>query len=471
MRLSVHRYILAPTILAAHGFLLLPALLARPPKSEVPTPSLVTRLHPQWAIPFGILAFLVIHAVRWLAGGFPLPQDRRRRALASRIEWGLLFLLGVFEELWRWVLVRVLVELEGGRGGYAGTTAGLSRPGNMRGLAETDAEPRRLGIWEGVYLMCWTWSLVEAAVLTSGLVCMVLHLAPVQCVEEDTPPELLESFFNSDRSSPSSAGKPKSFFTDLFIRPRSHSIRTSSSSSSEDEGDRDQGRVAVSDPSSDGDDEDSSSSSSNASLTGYRSADSTRAHSPTRPLLGGSTFPAPPHSSHGSFSLPSPGGVSPNNNGVYLPSTPSLNSSPRRSSTLFRLPSFRRNSSTHHEHSPTIYTIPLRTLPSIYPVFWRLTSLFAHIAYGLLYAWFPTLILSLPRSGNKNGSRHMHLEWWTLIVLLVIALCKGNSTAFWFRGTAVRLGVAWVTGASLIAAVLVWLVGLALWGIVDGPWD
>src|SRR5579859_4074423 len=105
MRPSSHHYLLPPLILFIHAVLLLPPLLWRPPTPDstallrrlIGAPP--ARLWPQYAVPLGVLAFAVIQAIRVLASGFPLPHERRRRHLAARIEWGLLFALGVIEEV------------------------------------------------------------------------------------------------------------------------------------------------------------------------------------------------------------------------------------------------------------------------------------------------------------------------------------------------------------------------------------
>ena len=71
-------------------------------------------------------------------------------------------MLGVIEEVWRWGLVRLLVQLEGGKGGYAGSLNGFSLVLNEE--TPKDETPSKPEIWGGVYLMCWTWSLIESIV-------------------------------------------------------------------------------------------------------------------------------------------------------------------------------------------------------------------------------------------------------------------------------------------------------------------
>ncbi|RPB02585.1 hypothetical protein L873DRAFT_1673129 [Choiromyces venosus 120613-1] len=68
--------------------------------------------------------------------------------------------MGVVEEVLRWGLVRFLVGLEGGTGGYRGQPAysllEWISGGNTEGGGRTCPS-----IWEGVYFMGWTWSFVE----------------------------------------------------------------------------------------------------------------------------------------------------------------------------------------------------------------------------------------------------------------------------------------------------------------------
>lgn len=105
----------------------------------------------------------MVYALKQFAGKVPLPKDPRRKRLAQGIELGVLFSMGVVEEVLRWGLVRILVGLEGGAGGYRGqaTCSVLEwiAGGNAGGGGRTCPS-----IWEGVYFMGWIWSFVECMV-------------------------------------------------------------------------------------------------------------------------------------------------------------------------------------------------------------------------------------------------------------------------------------------------------------------
>jgi hypothetical protein len=174
MKSRVHKFILPPLVLGLHGLLLLPLFLA-PPDERLQRPPeflwshvrgngdedrepLLRRLHPRFSIPLGILGFVGVHVLKQLAGKVPLPQDPRRARLAANIERAVLFSLGVAEELWRWALVRVLIKLLGGQGGFRGR-------GELWDFdVESPEDTKYPNIWEAVYLMGWFWSLLEAAV-------------------------------------------------------------------------------------------------------------------------------------------------------------------------------------------------------------------------------------------------------------------------------------------------------------------
>lgn len=166
MRRSFHRYVLPLLLILLHLLVAVPALIPSQSRSDdnsrrSPLPQ---RLHPHYAIPFGIGGFLVSHIVRVGASHFPLPRQRRLRQIARRLEWILLFLLGVTEEFWRWTMVRIVLHLEGGKGGYAGSMNGLSTGGEggpQNPITKAD-------LWGGIYLMSWTWCLVESLVRPSS---------------------------------------------------------------------------------------------------------------------------------------------------------------------------------------------------------------------------------------------------------------------------------------------------------------
>ncbi|KAF8473374.1 hypothetical protein BDZ91DRAFT_790136 [Kalaharituber pfeilii] len=99
--------------------------------------------------------------IKQLAVKIPLPKDPRRKQLADGIEWTILFLVGFFEEAWRWMIVRFLVAVAGGDGGYGtGPWAKVvnSEPASL--LIDTPNNPDK--IWKEVYFMGWVWCLFEA---------------------------------------------------------------------------------------------------------------------------------------------------------------------------------------------------------------------------------------------------------------------------------------------------------------------
>ena len=163
--------------------LLLPLVLAPPPLDgrpddpAAPPPDrapererLLVRLHAKQSAPLALLGFVGVHVLRQLAGAVPLPRDPRRLRLAARIEWSVLFALGVVEELWRWAIARLLIRLLGGKGGFRGRGElwDLASAGRLfgvrRGGSALAANTKYPSIWEAVYAMGWTWSLVETAV-------------------------------------------------------------------------------------------------------------------------------------------------------------------------------------------------------------------------------------------------------------------------------------------------------------------
>lgn len=177
MKPSTHRYVLPPVLLGIHAVLLLPLILSptrlRPPHfpefGEHPRPVHPTntkywdygsRLYLQYSIPLGIIGIVGVYVSKQLAGNVPLPKDERRKRLAQMIEWGVLFGMGVIEEVWRWGLVRLLVSFEGGHGGFRG---GEPFEDSLEKFwAGVSLEPPSL--WEGLYLMGWMWSVVECLV-------------------------------------------------------------------------------------------------------------------------------------------------------------------------------------------------------------------------------------------------------------------------------------------------------------------
>ncbi|CAZ83588.1 unnamed protein product [Tuber melanosporum] len=93
--------------------------------------------------------------------------------------------MGVVEEVLRWGLVRVLVGLEGGAGGYRGQAvcslsdwiAGANTGGGGRTCPS---------IWEGVYFMGWIWSFVEC--MFSWRTLRPLHHSSTSCSSTTASP-------------------------------------------------------------------------------------------------------------------------------------------------------------------------------------------------------------------------------------------------------------------------------------------
>ncbi|KAI9843916.1 MAG: hypothetical protein M1838_002412 [Thelocarpon superellum] len=113
--------------------------------------------------------------------------------------------------------------------------------------------------------------------------------------------------------------------------------------------------------------------------------------------------------------------------------------------------------------SKSIFSVRLESLHPLYPIVWRMTSLLTHVAYGLLYALFPSIVLRA-----RNG---LQLEWFSLGLLLLLALVKGSSTVFWFGGRVARWGMAQITTLCLSTALVTWWFALVAWGIIEVPWD
>jgi hypothetical protein len=181
MKRSVHRLVLPPVLIGIHLLLLLPLFLAPPLESLGPSPGLSSddrephyrRVHPKHSVPLGILGFVGVHVLKQLAGKIPLPKDPRRMQLAARIEKVVLFSLGIVEELWRWGMVRLLIRIEGGKGGFRGRGELWDLAfGSWDGGAADDygiggeMNTKYPTIWEAVYFMGWTWSVVETSVCT-----------------------------------------------------------------------------------------------------------------------------------------------------------------------------------------------------------------------------------------------------------------------------------------------------------------
>ncbi|KAI9816140.1 MAG: hypothetical protein M1832_005147 [Thelocarpon impressellum] len=497
MRPSLHHHVLPPVFLAIHVVIAIPALLpvARPAPDDAPAaaaPTLWQRLHPAFAVPVGVLAFAVIHAVRLLASRSPLPQHRRRRRLAARLERALLFLLGVVEEVWRWLLVRLIVQLEGGKGGYAGSMNGLSNGGDASRPLLLSSGPSREEIWGGVYLMCWTWSFVESIYAWKSIWPPPPDApgrpplagrtgSDRRSVADGATPRPRSMGYGSFRaaaakldghadseaepsgsprpanrgsgSSRSSAGRTPTSFADLFSNrrepgsPRAAPILA------------DQDRPVISDNSSDGDDEDSDADgspvlSSRASLSEAEAGDGHE----ERPLLGGPAAPAA-FRQHPILAPRSPAGDSPRSS-PRNPSSPAL-PSPRLLEAAPGRATLRRTSS--YGATASIFTLPLNTLHPLFPIIWRLTSLLTHLGYGLLYAWFPTLLLPV--------HHRLRIEWWSVGLLLLVSAVKGASTVLWFGGTVARWGVGRITALGLGAGMVTWLVAMGVWGIISIPWD
>jgi len=151
-----HRIILPPILLVIHGILLIPLFLPISPHgNELSIEGLP--LHLQYSIPLGVIGFVVVMVTKQLAVKIPLPKDPRKKWLAEGLEWTVLFLVGFLEEVWRWGMVRILVNLEGGDGGY----------GTVSWMRPISASGGRL--WKGVYFMGWVWCCIESGVCMSSL--------------------------------------------------------------------------------------------------------------------------------------------------------------------------------------------------------------------------------------------------------------------------------------------------------------
>jgi len=157
-----HRIILPPILLIIHSILLIPLFLPISPHgNDLSIEGLP--LHLQYSIPLGVIGFVVVMVTKQLAVKIPLPKDPRKKRLAEGLEWAVLFLVGFLEEVWRWGVVRILVKLEGGDGGY-GTVSWIQM---IRAKAEDmvafgNASGGRL--WKGVYFMGWIWCCIESGV-------------------------------------------------------------------------------------------------------------------------------------------------------------------------------------------------------------------------------------------------------------------------------------------------------------------
>ena len=161
MRQIIHRYILPPYYLVLHIVLLVPLFLPNKTDPLEPELPLLRRLSVKYAVPLGVLLYFVVASIRNIAGHFPLPQGQNRRVLAARLEWAILFAVGFVEEALRWVVVKVLVYIAGGEGGFGGMGKFSHQDSNWVGTRSVEVKS---GIWEGVYLMCWIWSLLELPV-------------------------------------------------------------------------------------------------------------------------------------------------------------------------------------------------------------------------------------------------------------------------------------------------------------------
>lgn len=200
MKPSTHHYVLPPVLLGIHAVLLLPLILSpatlRPPQFPDPDghswpgygsdpkyrdcKSKLGRLYLHYSIPLGIVGIVGVYLSKQLAGKVPLPKDPQRKRLAQAIEWGVLFGMGVMEEIWRWGLVRLLVRLEGGHGGFRGTGYPRDPPpeadyGSVGVIWKEAAKfvgvsQELPSIWEGLYLMAWVWSVIECLVCKRSLI-------------------------------------------------------------------------------------------------------------------------------------------------------------------------------------------------------------------------------------------------------------------------------------------------------------
>ncbi|RPB23322.1 hypothetical protein L211DRAFT_284869 [Terfezia boudieri ATCC MYA-4762] len=155
-----HRIILPPILLVIHGVLLMPLFLPISPHgNELLIEGLP--LHLQYSIPLGVIGFVVVMVTKQLAVKIPLPRDPRKKRLAEGLEWIVLFLVGFLEEVWRWGVVRILVKLEGGDGGY-GTVSWIrtvrTKTEDLIAVENASGGP----LWKGVYFMGWTWCCIES---------------------------------------------------------------------------------------------------------------------------------------------------------------------------------------------------------------------------------------------------------------------------------------------------------------------
>ncbi|KAF3939921.1 hypothetical protein ABW19_dt0203512 [Dactylella cylindrospora] len=158
MRKSLHRYLAPQMLLVLHALLLLPILVPYRPDNSIPESPLQVALgSARYSVPFACFAFVSVALFRLIIGSwFSSPSG-------SHAEWVALFCLGVLEEAVRWGLVRTLVVYEGGGDGYG---AKHSDPkGHGYSLVHETVVPTSVevepGIWEGVYLMGWSWSVLE----------------------------------------------------------------------------------------------------------------------------------------------------------------------------------------------------------------------------------------------------------------------------------------------------------------------
>ncbi|KAI5818383.1 hypothetical protein BZA77DRAFT_243756 [Pyronema omphalodes] len=124
--------------------------------------------------------------------------------LAARIEKIVLFSLGIMEELWRWGMVRLLIRIEGGKGGFRGR-------GGLWDLAFESWDggaPDDYGIggemntkyptiWEAVYFMGWTWSVVETSL--SWYSVRPTTTEEIRCYQETFGPSIREDRRDSPR--------------------------------------------------------------------------------------------------------------------------------------------------------------------------------------------------------------------------------------------------------------------------------
>ena len=163
MRRSIHRYVIPPVYIILHGVLLLPLLLGYktdPTQSNIP---LRDRIHYELSIPLGASLFVLTTLLRYFAGHFLFPRLQANQQTLANIEWIVLYVIGSSEEIFRWIAVRILVRVEGGEGGFGGE--GIEKPTRaIHDLFQLSSVEVKPGLWEGVYVMCWIWSLLECPV-------------------------------------------------------------------------------------------------------------------------------------------------------------------------------------------------------------------------------------------------------------------------------------------------------------------